>query len=96
MSEWQIPEGEIETLKGVHTFYVSRYCKTALLSGCANLQPSVIYQSFCCSTSLLNLGIAKLLDFNPCDKCEMVSVSFEIIIGVSLNAGEAGDLFICL
>lgn len=63
--------------------------------GCANLQPPVIYQGSCCSTSVLSLGITQLLDFSPCDKREMVSVSLEIIIGVSLNGGEVGDLFIC-
>lgn len=96
LSEWHIPEGGIETLKGVHTSTLADIAQLPFWVGCANLQPSVIYQGSCCSTSLLSLGITKLLDFNPCDKCEMVSVSFEIIIGVSLNAGEAGDLFICL
>lgn len=44
---------------------------------------------------LANIGITKLLDFHY-DKCEIVSVSFVIIIGVSLITGEIGDLFTCL
>lgn len=55
--------------------------------------PSVIYQSSRCSTSLLIVGITELLDFNHSDKCEMVWISFMLIIGIFLTAGEGGDFF---
>lgn len=58
--------------------------------------PLVIYQSSCCSTSLLTFGITKLYNFSHSDKCEMASISFVILIDFSLITGEAEDLFICL
>lgn len=55
-----------------------------------------MYQSSCCSTSLLTIGITELLDFNHPDKYEMASISFMLKIGIFLTAGEGGDFFSCI
>lgn len=98
LSEQQIPEREIDFLEGMSIFYIviQQILKNCSSKLCRFIPQQVIQQSSCSSTCLLTFGITKRLHFSHSGKCKVVSISFVIIIGISLITNEIEVLFIYL